>query len=364
MKKILILLLSAVMILSAASCGEASEQVSSNDVSSNLSAVASDTESAESNNTSSQPDESEASSEVSSQEEQSDVSSNTPVTSGNESADREEFGETFTEGDENFSATDLTTAYSTDDTSIKLNGNSVQINGSGVSFANKRISVTSAGTYVFSGTLSDGQIYVNVSKEEKVQLVFDGVNITNTTTACVYVDSCDKTVITLAKGSKNTLTDCKAYIFDSPSKTKPNACIYSDDDLTINGSGSLTVNAKYNNGIATDNDLTIVGSRITVNAVNNALKGDFSFVCKDCDITVVTTGESSDGIKVEDDYRKDKGFIYIESGKFNITVSDDAFQAVTSITVLDGTKITTDCDGDSFNCGDTGVISVPNGVLQ
>ncbi len=286
--------------------------------------------------------------------------SSTVSTESNPDEGPQIFGETFTEGDDNFSATDLTTAYSSEDTSIKLNGNTVKISGSGASFADKRISITSPGTYVFSGTLSDGQIYVNVSKEEKVQLVFNGVNITNTTTSCVYVDSCDKTVITLAEGSKNTLTDCSAYIFPSPSKTKPNACIFSDDDLTINGSGSLTVNAKYNNGIGTDNDLTIVGSTIKVSAVNNALKGDYSFTCKDANITIISDG---DGIKVDDDYRKDKGYIYIESGNFNITAADDAIQAVTSITILSGTKIISDCDGDTLNCGETGVISVPNGVI-
>lgn len=364
MKKIMIMLLSAAMIISLVSCSESAEQTGTDGVSTDLSSAVSNTESADTSTSFLESEESEAFSEVISSDQQSTVSSNALVSSESESSDKKEFGEIFTEGDDNFSATDLTTYYTSEDTSIKLNGNTVTVNGNGASFANKRISITSAGTYVLSGTLSDGQIYVNVSKEEKVHLVFDGVNITNTTTACVYVDSCDKTVITLAKGSKNTLTDCKAYIFDSPAKTKPNSCIYSDDDLTINGSGSLTVNAKYNNGIATDNDLTIVGANITVNAVNNALKGDYSFVCKDCDITITTTGESSDGIKVEDDYRKDKGYIYIESGNFNITVSDDAFQAVTSITVLPGTKITTNCDGDDFNCGDTGVISVPDGILQ
>lgn len=387
MKKALVYCLCLIFLLSFAACGEnngassenESLQSSASDEASVYSQIQSNDSDAESTETSqtevsSAVSESEADKEskvpdeisstaskeeTSSQQTPSNVSSSKP-----ESNDAiKYFGETFTEGDDNFSATDLTTAYSSKDTSIKLNGNSVTVSGSGAHFADKRISITAAGTYVFSGTLSDGQIYVNVSKEEKVKLVFDGVNITNTTTACVYIDSCDKTVITLAEGSKNTLTDCKAYIFPSPSKTKPNSCIYSDDDLTINGSGSLTVNANYNNGIVTDNDLTIVGSTITVNAVNNAVKGDYSFTCKDANITIVTTGENGDGIKVEDDYRKDKGYVYIESGIFNITATDDAIQAVTSVTVLNAAKITTDCQGDVINCGENGIVSVPDGVI-
>ncbi len=63
--------------------------------------------------------------------------------------------------------------------------------------------------------------------------------------------------------------------------TNPNAAIFSNDDLTINGGGSLTVDANYNNGIQSKDDLHITGGNISVTAVNDGIKGRDSIAVRD-----------------------------------------------------------------------------------
>ena len=92
--------------------------------------------------------------------------------------------------------------------------------------------------------MKDGALntIVNAPDSAKVRLWWNGVSITNYSTAPVWIQNADKVVITLAEGSTNTLTDTADYVF-SGAETKPNACRYAADDLTINGSNNeiLTV---------------------------------------------------------------------------------------------------------------------------
>ena len=75
-----------------------------------------------------------------------------------------------------------------------------------------------------------------------------------------------KAIISLAEGTENNITDGETYVFEDESSNDPNAAIFSKDDMTIIGSGKLTVNANYNNGIASNDDLKIQSGNIIVNA--------------------------------------------------------------------------------------------------
>ena len=156
---------------------------------------------------------------------------------------------------------------------ITLAGDSITFDGDGATVNGNIITITSAGTYNVSGTLTDGQIVVDTTDPEPVVLVLNGADIKYSTSAPIYVRNAEKTVITLADGTDNIVTDGAAYVFSEVDPDEPNAAIFSKDDLTINGSGSLTVNANYNNGIASKDDLKITGGAITVNAVNDGIKG-------------------------------------------------------------------------------------------
>jgi hypothetical protein len=130
---------------------------------------------------------------------------------------------------------------------IELEGNSITVDGSGATVNGSVITIASAGMYSISGTLDDGQIIVNTEDKETVVLVLNGADIGCSTSAPIYVVNAEKTVITLADGTENYVTDGDSYILEDAESDEPNAAIFSKDDLTINGNGSLTVNANYNN---------------------------------------------------------------------------------------------------------------------
>lgn len=245
-----------------------------------------------------------------------------------------------------YDSEDLDSSASSSDTAyIKLEGDTITVDGSGATVDGTTVTITAAGTYNISGTLNDGQIVVNAADSDKVVLVLDGADITCSTSAPIYVLSADKVVITLAEGTENSVTDGTAYVFENAESDEPNAAIFSKDDLTINGDGSLTVNANYNNGIVSKDDLKITGGTVTVNAVNDGIKGKDSIAVKD---GVITVNAGSDGLQANNDEDTEKGYIAIEGGTLAITSGLDGIQAETNLSVSDGT-ITIVSGGGSVN---------------
>lgn len=221
---------------------------------------------------------------------------------------------------------------------IILEGDSITLNGDGAVVDGNQVAITSAGTYMISGTLDDGQIIVNTKDQEAIKLIFNGVNITYSKSSPVYIKNAVKTIITLADNTDNYITDGDHYIvedsnIENPESIDPNAAIFSKDDLTINGNGSLTVNANYNNGIQSKDDLKITGGNITVNAVNDGIKGKDSIAIKDGNITI---NAGADGMQSNNDSNSEKGYVFIENGTINIISGEDGIQAETSLVVTGG----------------------------
>lgn len=221
---------------------------------------------------------------------------------------------------------------------IVLNNTSITVEGEGATVENNIVTITSGGTYEITGTLDDGQIIVDSEDEINVYIILNGVNISCSNSAPIYVKNAKNTILTLADNSENYISDGSNYIYeelneDGTVTDEPNACIFSKDDLTINGNGSLTVTGNYNNGIASKDDLKITAGIVNVTAANNGLKGKDSVTIKGGDITVTSTG---DGIQADNTTDTTKGYIIIEDGNINVTSGEDGIQAETTISILDG----------------------------
>lgn len=218
---------------------------------------------------------------------------------------------------------------------ISLNGTSIEGDGQGYSIDGSSLTINNAGIYVLEGTLENGSIIVNVPDTDDVRLIFNGASINSTTTAPINIVQADKVIVTLVDGTDNSITDSRASTdSDNSEEDIPDAAIYSKEDLSFNGNGSLTVKAEYKDGIVGKDDVIIAGGNFTITASNNGLKGKDSV-----NVTAGTLNITSgnDGIKTTNSEEASKGYIHITGGTFNIISDGDGIQGQNTILVEDGT---------------------------
>ena len=205
------------------------------------------------------------------------------------------------------------------------------------------VKITAGGTYVLSGKLSDGQIYVEAG-ENQVRLIFNGIDVTCSDNAPVYLNNGKKVVITVACGTVNKLADTDNYSKASTETDEttgevsyePNGALFSKKSLTINGSGTLEIDGNFNNGLSCKDELKIINAELKVEAVNNGIKGNDLVVIRNANITVDSEG---DGIKSSKENDAKKGFVCICGGKIVVNSREDGIQAVTTVAIYDGSVL-------------------------
>lgn len=216
---------------------------------------------------------------------------------------------------------------------IALDGTSATSDSGDVTVDGSTITITAAGTYSLSGTLTDGEVVVDAPDTDDVIVILDGVDITNSDGAAIAVMNADSAVIVLADGSTNRLTDGADYVFPDADTDEPNATLYSASDLTIAGGGELVVDANYNDGITSKDGLAIESGIISVVAADDGIRGKDYVVVDGGTITVEAGG---DGIKADNDEDADRGYVLITDGVIDIVAGDDGVQAATDVIVTGG----------------------------
>ena len=200
--------------------------------------------------------------------------------------------------------------------------------------------ITKAGEYTFSGSLSEGRIIVN-AKEQEVSVILAGVTLSSIEDSVIYVENAEEATIVAQNGTVNTLNDNRARKVGNQ-ELAGNACIYSKDDLNVQGKGTLIVNASYNKGIHTKNDLKIKNLTLEVNAVGTAIQGNDSVTIKSGTITLVSS--ENDGITTKDtdvsSKGKQRGIVTIESGTISITAKDECINAAYDVQIAAEASVT------------------------
>lgn len=194
---------------------------------------------------------------------------------------------------------------------------------------NETVEITSPGTYLLSGTLTEKSIHVNCNEKDTVRFILNGVQITNSTEAPIVIEEAKKVILTLAEGTNNTITDSR----NTTTEQEYSAAISSKADLTINGKGTLTVNAKYRNGIKSSDDLKIVSGTFDIDSKEDGIVGKDLLAVRDGNYTI-TAG--TDGMKSTYDTDTSKGNIVIEGGQFQITSQNDGIQSQNILAVSNG----------------------------
>lgn len=228
----------------------------------------------------------------------------------------------------------------TSETKIHLNGNSATVEGDYAEVNGGIITITHSGSFYVDGTLTDGQINVNIADEtadpETVKIFLNGVNITGKSAPAILVTNAENTSINLVDGTDNFIADGDtAYSGDWLGC----AVIEAKDDITIKGgelgTGILNITANTQDGIVCNNDIKINGGITTITTLNatdktDAVKGKKSVTVKSGTLNIDAEG---DGLK------SSKGSVAVQGGLLNIKAGNDAVQAETTIDISGGTVI-------------------------
>ena len=201
------------------------------------------------------------------------------------------------------------------------------------------LTITKAGVYVISGTASDASIIVDAADDDKVQLVLDGANITNTDTPCVYVKNADKVFVTTQNGSENDLKVTGTFTADG--ETNTDAVIFAKDDIVLNGEGTLTITST-DNGISGKDDVKITGGTISIDSASDAIEANDEISAAGGTVTI---NSQKDGLHAENDEDDTQGSIYISGGTFNINAASDGVQGTTTVVIDGGTLNITGAEG-------------------
>lgn len=231
-----------------------------------------------------------------------------------------------------FSKRDFRTTYDEDESvQITLSGDTATCTGDGVTVSGSTVTIEQEGTYVLSGSLKDGMVIVDTDKETKVQLVLCGVDIHSESSAAIYVRKADKVFITLPEGTENTLSSGETYVDIDDNSI--DAALFSKDDLTLNGSGSLTIEAPGGHGVVVKDSLTVTGGSYTVTAASHALSGKKDISIADGSFTL---NSGKDGLHAANKKDETEGFVYIEGGDFHITSQGDGISGEVYVEISGG----------------------------
>ena len=281
-----------------------------------------------------------------------------------------------------FSDRDLDASYDASSPKITLSDGSITSDSNNVTVSGNTVTITSGGTYILTGTAADAQIVIDAGTD-KVQLVLDNVNLTSSSATALYIKQADKVFITLADGSTNSI----AISSDSEEKddSKIDGAIFSKDDITINGTGTLNVTSSKTNGIVGKDDVKLVSGNINVTSGNHAIEGKDTISVKDAVISADAgkDGLHSDGnvnvvggnINVTKSVEGIEGqIITIAGGDTNVTASDDGLNAATAdsstsndpmavdnnaVLNIYGGKLTVNANGDGLDSN--GAINISGG---
>ena len=194
------------------------------------------------------------------------------------------------------------------------------------------VKITEAGTYIVTGKTDDGMIIIEVDPEnDDVHLILRDATINSASSAAIYVKSADEVYITLE--GENTLGNGGKY--EAIDENDIDSVIYAKDDLTINGSGSLSIDATVGHAIACKDDMVITGGTYNITAETDAINTN--------DSLAITNGTFN--ITCGDDAIHTDGILQIDNGTFEINAAEG----------LEGTYITINDGTFNINASDDGI---------
>ncbi len=213
--------------------------------------------------------------------------------------------------------------------SISLGDDATTASGPNVTVEGNLVTITGPGNYRMSGTLGHGRVVVASTATGVVRLILDNAHVASSQDSALHVASATRTIVVLADGTSNSLTDSATY----SGTTEANAALFSQDDLAIVGTGSLRVKGSYKDGITSKDQLVIRNGVIAVDAVDDGIRGKDCLLVRNGTFDVRSGG---DGIKADNDSDATLGYLSLKGGSFTVAAGGDAIAASTAAYITDG----------------------------
>lgn len=249
------------------------------------------------------------------------------------SEEQRQASDNTTDLSEMFSERDYEATYDENSSvQITLEGDKISCSSDAVQIKGSTVTITEEATYIFSGTLDDGMIVVNAKDTAKLQLVLNNVSITSKTSAPICILEADKVFITLAKDSENILANGGEFVAIDDNNI--DGTVFSKQDLTFNGSGSLTVTSPAGHGIVCKDDLVFTGGDYTVQSASHGLDANDSVRAVNATFSI-TSGK--DGVHAENSEDTSLGFVYLASGTYDVSAEGDGISAGAYMQIEEGT---------------------------
>ncbi|KPU44287.1 hypothetical protein OXPF_24550 [Oxobacter pfennigii] len=195
-------------------------------------------------------------------------------------------------------------------------------------------SIDKSGIYEITGTLKEGSLTVEVDKtkdEGTVFLILNNINISNSASAPIYIKEAKKAVLILENETSNNVYQGSESTADE--NGEPSAAIFSKANLTITGSGTISVTSDYNDGITSKDDLKITDGTIKINSKADGIVGKDILAIEKADVTIIA---GKDGMRSTNDTDENKGNVIIKEGVYTITANNDGIQAYSTLQIDGG----------------------------
>lgn len=253
------------------------------------------------------------------------------------------------------SACAVSSAYtSSNATLISFTDSAVTADGkySGYEIEGTDVSITAAGTYVFSGDCDDGSITVKKGVTG-VTLVLNGLTLTNADSAAITLNKTAEAALIAAAGSENTVADT-AGANDENAAVK----VKSGASLSLSGTGTLTACGNVKNGIKGASDAVITVDELTLNieAADDGLSCDDELTIKGGRVNITAGGDavkaSPDTDDTENPDTTSLGSVTISGGTITLEAAEDGIQADGDLTISGGTFAVTANGGHTTTISD------------
>ena len=195
------------------------------------------------------------------------------------------------------------------DATVTLSGSTGTLSDTTRGSSGETVTITAKGAYRVTGSSENVSIVINDTQESgNIYLVLDGVTMQNATAPCIVVEAADKVIVRCVGENSLTYTAASADY---------DGAIYAKDDLTVGGTGSLSITSALH-GIVCKDDLKLTGAAVSVTAGAIGLKANDSVRIGGGTIAI---DAGHDGIQVKSD--DGTGYFYMEAGTLTVTAGYD-----------------------------------------